>query len=47
MASGQEMKRKTLEVYSKDEGMTEDGLTVIKANWPLDDMDEVELEECM
>ena len=45
MASGQEMKQKMFEVYSEDEVVTEDKRALIAASWPLDDMDEVELEE--
>lgn len=44
-AFGQEVKRKTLEVCANDEETTEEEYSVIEANWPLDDMDEEELEE--
>ena len=44
-AFGQKMKRMTLEACAKDEEMTEETYAVIEANWPLDDMDEEELEE--
>lgn len=47
MASGQEMKQKMLEVYSEDQLITDDKRALIFACWPLDDMDEVELEEYM
>ena len=47
MASGKEMKQKMLEEYSKDEVMTEDMLAYIAKCWPLDDMDERELDEYM
>ena len=42
--SGQEMKRRTLEACAKDEETTKEAYAVIEANWPLDDMDEEELE---
>ncbi|CAA7266012.1 unnamed protein product [Cyclocybe aegerita] len=44
-AFGQELKRKTLEACTEDEEMTKEDYAVIEANWPLDDMDEDELEE--
>ena len=47
MASGKEMKQKMLDEYSKDEVMTEDMLAYIAKCWPLDDMDERELDEYM
>lgn len=47
MASGREMKQKMLEVYLQDEVMTEDKRALIAACWPLDGMNEVELEEYM
>ena len=45
MASGQEIKRKTLEAYSEDEVTTEDERALIAGSWPLNDMDELELKE--
>lgn len=45
MASGQEMKQKMLEAYSEDEEMTEDKRALIAECWPLDNTNEVELEE--
>ena len=45
MASGQEMKQKMLEVYSGDEGMTDDKRALIVPCWPLEDMDKAEFEE--
>jgi len=47
MASGQEMKRKMLEVYSEDGVMTDEKRALVVACWPLEDMDEVEFEEYM
>jgi len=44
-ASGQEVKRRTLKACAEDEEMTKEVYAVIEANWPLDDMDEEELEE--
>lgn len=44
-AFGQEMKWMTLEACVKDEETTKEAYAVIEANWPLDDMDEKELEE--
>ena len=44
-ALGQEVKRRTLEACAKDEETTKEEYAVIEANWPLDDMDEEELEE--
>lgn len=44
-ALGQEVKRRTLEACALDEETTEEVYAVIEANWPLDDMDEEELEE--
>lgn len=44
-ALGQEMKRMTLEECVKDEETTKEAYAAIEANWPLDDMDEKELEE--
>ncbi|KAJ4464581.1 kinase-like domain-containing protein, partial [Lentinula aciculospora] len=44
-AFGQEMKRMTLEACAKDEETTKESYAVIEANWPLDDMDEKELQE--
>ncbi|KIY52191.1 hypothetical protein FISHEDRAFT_63935 [Fistulina hepatica ATCC 64428] len=44
-AFGQEMKRMTLKACAEDEETTEAAYAVIEANWPLDDMDENELEE--
>ncbi|PPQ88103.1 hypothetical protein CVT25_014400 [Psilocybe cyanescens] len=44
-AFGQEMKRRTLEACAEDEETTEEAYAVIQENWPLDDMDEEELEE--
>ena len=44
-ALGQELKRRTLEALAEDEEITKEVYTVIEANWPLDDMDEEELEE--
>ncbi len=44
-AFGQEVKRKTLKACAEDEETTKEAYAVIKANWPLDDMDEEELEE--
>jgi len=36
-----------LDVYSEDEGMTDDKRALIVACWPLEDIDEVEFEEYM
>ena len=47
MASGKEMKQKMLEEYSVDEVVTEERRTYLAECWPLDDMDEEELEEHM
>ena len=44
-AFGQEIKRRTLKACAEDEETTEEVYAVIEANWPLDDMDEEELEE--
>ncbi|KAH8119478.1 kinase-like domain-containing protein [Phellopilus nigrolimitatus] len=44
-AFGQEVKRMTLKACAEDEEMTKETYAVIDANWPLDDMDEEELEE--
>ncbi|KAG5641641.1 hypothetical protein DXG03_004555 [Asterophora parasitica] len=44
-AFGQELKRMTLKAYADDKEMSEEGYAVVEANWPLDDMDEKELEE--
>lgn len=44
-AFGQEMKRRTLEACAKDAETTKEEYAAIEANWPLDDMDEEELEE--
>lgn len=44
-ALGQDMKRRTLKTCEEDEEMTEEDYAVIESNWPLDDMDEEELEE--
>ncbi|KAF8259802.1 kinase-like domain-containing protein [Lactarius quietus] len=44
-AFGQEMKRRTLKACEEDEETTKEEYAVIEANWPLDDMDEEELEE--
>ncbi|KAI6142613.1 kinase-like domain-containing protein [Pisolithus tinctorius] len=44
-AIGQDIKRRTLEALAEDEETTEEAYAVIEANWPLDDMDEEELEE--
>ena len=41
-ALGQEIKRMTLEAGAQDEETTEEAYAAIKANWPLDDMDEEE-----
>ena len=47
MASGEEMKQKMLEEYSRDEVMTEERRSYFAKCWPLDDMDEEELDEHM
>jgi hypothetical protein len=39
------MKQRTLKACAGDEETTEEAYAVIEANWPLDDMDEEELEE--
>ncbi|KAI0046534.1 hypothetical protein FA95DRAFT_1606821 [Auriscalpium vulgare] len=44
-AFGQELKRRTLKACADDEVTTEEQYAVVEANWPLDDMDEEELEE--
>ncbi|KJA13580.1 hypothetical protein HYPSUDRAFT_209415 [Hypholoma sublateritium FD-334 SS-4] len=44
-AFSQEIKRMTLEAGAQDEEVREEAYAVIKANWPLDDMEEEELEE--
>lgn len=44
-ALGQEMKRMTLKACAEDEETTGEEYAVIESNWPLDDMDEEELEE--
>ncbi|KAF8884261.1 kinase-like domain-containing protein [Gymnopilus junonius] len=44
-AFGQEVKRRTLKACAEDEETTKEAYAVIEANWPLDDMDEEELEE--
>ncbi|KAJ7066369.1 kinase-like domain-containing protein [Mycena amicta] len=44
-AFAQEVKRVTLKGCAEDEEMTEEGYAAAAANWPLDDMDEAELEE--
>ena len=44
-AFGQEMKQMTLNACAEDEEMTKEMYAVIEMNWPLDDMDEEELEE--
>lgn len=44
-ALAQEVKRMTLEACAKDDEKTEEGYAAIQANWPLDDVDEEELEE--
>lgn len=44
-ASGQRMKRIVLKACAEDEETTERVYAVTEANWPLDDMDEEELEE--
>ena len=45
MASGQEMKYKTLEVCSEDEVMKDEKQALIVACWRLEDMNEAEFEE--
>ena len=44
-AFGQELKRMTLKASAEDEETTEEEYALIEANWPLDDMDEDELNE--
>ncbi|KAL5486270.1 hypothetical protein ACEPAI_7316 [Sanghuangporus weigelae] len=44
-AFGQQMKQMTLKACAEDEEATEETYAVIETNWPLDDMDEEELEE--
>ncbi|OSX65443.1 hypothetical protein POSPLADRAFT_1134045 [Postia placenta MAD-698-R-SB12] len=44
-ALGQEIKRMTLKACAEDEETTGEEYAVIESNWPLDDMDEEELEE--
>ncbi|KAF5376644.1 hypothetical protein D9615_007875 [Tricholomella constricta] len=44
-AFGQEMKRVALKACVEDQEMTEEVYAVVEANWPLDDVDEEELEE--
>ncbi|KAG6828215.1 hypothetical protein H0H87_002697 [Tephrocybe sp. NHM501043] len=44
-AFGLEVKRKILEACAENEEITKEEYAVIEANWPLDDMDEDELEE--
>lgn len=44
-AFGQEIKRRTLKACAEDKETTEEAYAVIEANWPLDDMEEEELEE--
>jgi hypothetical protein len=44
-AFGQELKRRTLKALEEDEETTKEGYAKVEANWPLDDMDEEELEE--
>ncbi|KAF8870308.1 hypothetical protein CPB84DRAFT_1802387 [Gymnopilus junonius] len=44
-AFSQEVKQRTLKACVEDEEMTKEKYTVIKVNWPLDNMDEEELEE--
>ncbi|KAG6883379.1 hypothetical protein C0992_008860 [Termitomyces sp. T32_za158] len=44
-ARAQELKRVTLEAGAQDEELTEEAYAAIEAHWPLDDMDEEELEE--
>jgi hypothetical protein len=44
-AIAQELKRMALIACAEDEETTVEECTVIEANWPLDDMDEEELEE--
>lgn len=47
MASGEEIKQKMLEEYSGDVKMTEERRSYIAKCWPLDNMDEEELDEYM
>ncbi len=42
---GQKLKQMTLKACAEDEETTKEAYAVIEANWPLDDMDEEELEE--
>ena len=44
-AMSQELKQRTLEACADDEDLPKETYSVIEANWPLDDMDEEELEE--
>ncbi|KAJ7097742.1 kinase-like domain-containing protein [Mycena belliarum] len=44
-ALGEDVKRVTLEASANDEETTEEDHAIIVANWPLDDMDEAEIEE--
>ncbi|KAJ2913700.1 hypothetical protein MD484_g6711, partial [Candolleomyces efflorescens] len=44
-AFGQELKRMTLKASAEDKETTEEEYALIEANWPLDDMDEDELNE--
>jgi hypothetical protein len=44
-ALGQELKRRTLEALAEDEETTKEMYAAVEANWPLDDVDEEELEE--
>ncbi|KIM38483.1 hypothetical protein M413DRAFT_19995 [Hebeloma cylindrosporum] len=44
-ALGQELKRRTLEALAEDEETTKEMYAAAEANWPLDDVDEEELEE--
>lgn len=41
----QEVKRRTLQVCAENEERTKEAYALIEANWPLDDMDEEELNE--
>ena len=47
MASGEEIKQKMLEEYSGDVEMTEERRNYIAKCWPLDNMDQEELDEYM
>ncbi|KAK7695260.1 hypothetical protein QCA50_002450 [Cerrena zonata] len=44
-AFGEEMKRRILKACAEDEETTKEAYAVAEANWPLDDMNEEELEE--